>query len=404
MKLTPEDQKMLDGDYGAGVQKAMTMIVRFGELFDAEKTVPLASVHHLPMEPLDWLEEVSEGVTEVRSFTGTHASYFDPTRWEALGIPEKFGTRQGASFKKRDEIYRSMGMLPTYTCAPYSVGNVPKMGSYFAWGGSAGQTLANSLLGARGDRVGGPLILAGAITGRAPCTGLMRPENRYGQFLVEIGNDLNPEELNYADWGAISYYLGDLAGARNVVFNGLPENTSFETLKYLFSPLPVSGATALCHVVGVTPEAPTLEAALGNRKPEESIVVSRKELQQGWESLHTAESKDVDVVAFGCPHCTISEIQQIAAWLEGKKINANVKLWIATANQTRFLAENAGLAQIIEEAGGVLTSVCIGGASPMQISGVSADVLAVDSPRAAHYVYRNTEGRKKSLTAAGKRA
>jgi predicted aconitase len=154
----------------------------------------------------------------------------------------------------------------------------------------------------------------------------MRPENRYGQFLFEIGDDLKREDLTYAEYGALSYCLGALAGTKNIVFNGIPKTITLDELKYLFSPLPVSGGVVLCHVVGVTPEAVTLEAALNNKKPEQKIVVGKKHLRQGWEQLHTATSRDVDSGAFGCPHCSIKEIQYIAQWLDGKKVSPNVKL------------------------------------------------------------------------------
>ena len=393
MQLTDEEKRMLDGDSGAGVQKAMRMIVKVGELFGAEKTVPVSSVQHIPLEPVDWLAEMVQDGPKVMTFTGTHSYYFDPKSWKAMGIDDQCAREEEFAIKRHDELYRVMDIVPLYTCAPYNAGNVPRYGSFFVWGGSAGQVLCNSLLGARGDRVGGPLCLAAAITGRAPYTGVMRPENRYGQFLFEIEDDLKRDNLTYAEYGALSYCLGALAGTKNIVFNGISKTITLDELKYLFSPLPVSGGVVLCHVVGVTPEAVTLEAALNNKKPEQKIVVGRKHLRQGWEQLHTATSRDVDLVHFGCPHCSIKEIQYIAQWLDGKKVSPNVKLWIGTSSQTRLLAQNAGLADILERAGAVLTNICISEASIYLKSwGINVKVLAVDSPRSAHYVYRTTGG------------
>jgi len=393
MQLTDEEKRMLDGKFGAGVQKAMNMIVKVGELFGAEKTVPISSIQHIPLEPMDWLAEMMQDGTKVRTFTGTHSYYFDPQSWKAMGIDDRWAPEEELSLERHNELYRTMGIFPLYTCAPYYVGNVPRYGSFFAWGGSAGQVLCNSLLGARGDRVGGPLCLAAAITGRAPYNGVMRPENRYGQFLVEIGDELKVDEFSYAEYGALSYYLGALAGTKNVVFDGIPKTISLEELKYLFSPLPVSGGTVLCHVVGVTPEANTLEEALHRRKPEQKIIAGKKHLREGWEQLHTATGRDVDLVHFGCPHCSIKEIQHIAQWLDGKKVSPNVKLWIGTSSQTRLLAQKAGFAGILERAGAVLTNICIPEASSYLKSwGINVRVLAVDSPRSAHYVYRMSGG------------
>jgi predicted aconitase len=393
MQLTDEEKRMLDGDFGAGVQKAMSMVVKVGEIFGAEKTVPVSSVQHIPLEPMDWLLEMAQDDTKVRAFTGTHSYYYDPDSWKSMGIDDKRAREEEVTIKQHDELYRVMGIVPLYTCAPYNAGNTPMYGSFFAWGGSAGQVLANSLLGARGDRVGGPLCLAAGITGRVPYSGVMRPENRYGQFLVEIEDGLKLENFTYAEYGALSYYLGALAGTKNVVFNGIPKTITPDELKYLFSPLPVSGGAVLCHVVGVTPEALTLEAALHNKKPEQKIIVGKNHLREGWEKLHTATSNNVDLVHFGCPHCSIREIQYIAQWLDGKKVSPNVKLWIGTSSQTRLLARKAGLADILERAGAVLTNICISEASIYLKSwGINVKVLAVDSPRSAHYVYRTTGG------------
>jgi hypothetical protein len=163
-------------------------------------------------------------------------------------------------------------------------------------------------------------------------------------------------------------------------------------LKALLSPMPVSGATTLCHIVGTTPEASTVEDAMGNRRPDVTINFGKAELRQGWQSLHTARTEDVEVVFFGCPHLTVSEIGQIARLLDGKKKADHVRLWLSTAGTVRALAERMGYLDIIERAGGVIvTDACIMGFPYDQLED-AAKTAATNSARAASYQARRGIG------------
>ena len=396
MLLTDEEKRMLDGEFGPGVQRGMALLVKYGELFEAERLVPVSSVHVVPLDPYDWLLEMEEGGAKVRTMVDMNPYFLDPNRWREMGIPERYGGRQESSFYDRMNIYNRMGMLPTLTCAPYSVGFIPRRNAFLSWAASSGQTIANSVFGARTDRTGGPTALAAATTGKFPYLGLLVPENRYGMVLAEP-EGLDVESFTCADYGAFSYYLGELAGDRNVVINGFPSSMTLEQCKFTCSPLPVSGAVAMCHMVGVTPEAPTLEAALGGKQPQERIVIGKKELAKAYESLTSAETNDVGLVAFGCPHCTIPEIGEIARLLDGKRLSANTKLWVSTGSQIRLLAERAGYVNIIEKAGGLVLADCCacGAGSPFVYSGLEPVTIATDSARGAHYLPRTTAGRVK---------
>ena len=216
---------------------------------------------------------------------------------------------------------------------------------------------------------------------------LMQKENRYAQIHFKI-EDLDIANFSEADYGAIGYYIGSAAGTRNVVVEGVPENVTFDMMKFFMSPQPVSGAVPICHIVGVTPEAPTLEEALGNKKPEESIKISQKEYREGWESLHSAKNDNVEIVFFGCPHLNISEIGKIARLLEGKKIAGKVRLFIATSEQVYGLAYNMGYIDTIQNAGGVVVSgICIQGFPYPQLKD-PAHTAATNSARAASYQIR----------------
>ncbi len=391
MVLTDEQKRMYEGEYGPGMQKAMTMLVEYGEVFDAERLVKVNSAH-VGLGGGDWLRQILEGVDRVRAFTTTHAGAIGACKAaRAMGLKEKFCQNQAKAQSDTLALCVPKGFLPTMTCTPYLVGNVPTAGKVFSWPGSSGIIIGNSIFGARGNRDAMPASMASAITGLTPQMLLLNKENRYARVLVKL-EGLDVTGFSEADYGAVGHYIGGVAETKNVVVEGIPETVSFDQLKFFMSPQPVSGAVAMCHIVGVTPEAPTVEEALGHRKPEQTIKIGKKEFREGWQSLHTAKKDDVEVVFFGCPHLSIAELGDIARLLGGRKIAAGVRLFAATADQTYTLAKNAGYVDIIESAGGVVaTGVCIQG-FPYQELQHPVSTAATDSARAASYQVRRGIG------------
>lgn len=389
LKLTDEQKRMHAGEYGPGMQKAMTMLVKYANAFDAERMVRVGSVHSFPSLPIEFLSQMLEGVDEVRAFSSLHSTRASATRWaKAMGIRPEIVEQDSKLHEEQVRLYQKTGFLLTFTCAPYLAGNLLSKGMVFSWPGSSGIIIGNSLFGARGNRDAVPAALCSAVTGLTPEMLLNKPENRYAELLVHLEDGLNLDSFNTADFGALGYYIGAVAGSKKVAVLGIPAGLPFEKLKYFLSPLPVSGAVSLCHIVGVTPEAPTLEAALGDSKPVETISVGRKEMEEGYQRLNTAKTDQVDVVCFGCPHCTISEIKRIAQLLDGRRIKEDVRLWVSTAEAIYTLAQRMGFVDIIESAGGlVVTDLCIAG-FPFSTLEVGVKTSATNSARAAHYQCR----------------
>jgi len=405
MKLTEEEKRMYDGEYGPGVQKSISLLIRYGELFGAEKLVPVAGAHISTNIPTGLLEEFTQGVSKAATFCSLHAG-FDPRGAERiLGRPireeEKIAggavTTDFKEYSQRVEIFQRLGFLPTFTCIPYAVGIIPRANDVFVWTGSSGQVATNSIFGGKANREASSSALASAVTGRTPDIGLIRKENRRAKVLIYL-DGIGPNELSFANCGAIGYYAGMVAGTRNVAIDGLPRQLTLEQCKYLTSPLPVSGACTMCHIVGVTPEAPTVEQALGGERPEETITIGWKEIKEVYQRLTTAESSSVDLVVFGCPHCTIREIGEIASLMVDKKVSQNVRLIIGTAKPIYELAKRTGYASIIEQAGGMFVECCVSAANPLIFLG-DVKTVATNSARGAHYIQRMTAGKVKTLYA-----
>jgi hypothetical protein len=147
-------------------------------------------------------------------------------------------------------------------------------------------------------------------------------------------------------------------------------------------------------MVGVTPEAPDLRTALGNREPGEKIRVGKEEIRRTREMYSNLSSDGVDLVILGCPHCTIQELKRMAALLEGQKVGANQSLWIGTAHQIYDLAQTMGISQTIEKAGGIFARTCM---ATIPDCPIPADVktVATNSFKTAHYADRISKGRIK---------
>ncbi len=388
MELTDREKKMLDGAFGSGPQNAMRLLVTLGEIYGARRMIPVSSCHvggrsYLISgeENIEWMTDLWQGGARFQVFTSTNPCSVDFEQWSEMGLPEQLVLNQ----QRTDEIYLKMGAVPLGSCLPYQLGNLPLPGSHFAWGGSAGATFVNSVFGARGNREGSPSVVAAAITGVTPEYGLHLPENRLGQVVVDLsGLDFN--SLTLAQYSAIGAYIGRTLVDKTPAVIGLPPRMNQDQIRALISPMPTAGAISLCHLVGITPEAPTLEAALGGQKPEERITVGPKEMMSSFEKLTTTSKEDVDLVCFGCPHCSITQIKEIASLIEGKRVHENTRLWVATSRHLKEIAKRMGLVEIIEKAGGLVTTdLCVSPGAPFHlIPGIKT--VAINSARGAYFL------------------
>ena len=137
--------------------------------------------------------------------------------------------------------------------------------------------------------------------------------------------------------------------------------------------------------VGITPEAPTLEAAFGGNRPTQTIRYGKAERRRAYEAANvTAKSRDVDFIMLGCPHYTIEQIWEVCKLLQGRKLSPNTEMWIFTPRQTAHLAEQNGYTRILRNAGAHLMSdTC---SSMGRLIPRGAKVAAVDSVKQVHYL------------------
>ena len=351
MHLSDQEKQMLDGKRGKAVRKAMEILTAVGEIYEAERMIPVNSAHISGANIIvtgeagaRFVEETSSGVDSLVAFTTLNPSSIDRKRWRDLAMPEAEVEKQ----IRLTRAYEKMGAISCHSCTPYLVGNLPRPGEHVAWCESSAVSYANSVLGARTNREGGPTALASAITGRTPAFGLHLDENRRGHLLVEVTSPIK----GFFDYGNLGYYVGAIAQDKNPVFTGIPPDVTIDELKSLASAMASSGAVALFHIVGVTPEARTLEQAFAGGGPEITIQAGPKEMKKAEDKLSMAAGSDVDWIYLGCPHLSVQEFGEIAALLHGKRVHEGVELWACSSPAIKIQADYMGYTAAIEAAGG----------------------------------------------------
>lgn len=373
MQLTKEQERMLSGEQGEVIERMSRLLVRLGDIYGADRMIPVGSVQVAGVsyksigDPgLEFLEDYAGKGAKVRILTYLNPPGMDLENWKDLGFPEDFAEKQMRIMK----AFRKMGIITTATCTPYLAGNLPRFGEHIAWSESSAVSFANSVIGARTNREGGPSALAAALCGVTPNYGLHLDEKRKPNVVVKVSADL---KFN-SDFGALGYHVGKQVKKGIPYFRGI-EGANTDQLKALGAAMAASGAVALYHVENLTPEAHLMDP-----KGLETIEVGEKELKETYGKLNTG--KDPDIIIFGCPHASLREIAALAGKLEGKRLKKPV--WICTSRVMREAANRMGFTEVIEKAGGkVVADTCMV-VSPIERMGYKT--TGVNSGKAANYL------------------
>ena len=317
LQLSDRDHAMLHGEFGAGVARAMRIVTRTADVMSAPCLIDIVSAHidgclYHGQTSLDFVEYFVETGTRVAVPTTLNVGSLD------LIHPELY---HGDRTIQRDaqrlmDAHLLLGCESSFTCAPYQLKNRPAKGEQIAWAESNSIVFANSVLGARTSRYGDFLDLAAAITGRAPYSGLHVESNRAGRIVFTVP-DFSHRPSRDIFFAALGILVGKVAGAVVPVLVGLPADTTEEELKALGAAAASSGAVALFHAVGVTPEAPTRDAALHGRAPLRTLDVSMADLDDIRRTLNSgAEGDALVAVALGTPHFSLAEFRKLDALLD----------------------------------------------------------------------------------------
>ncbi|MDF0591752.1 aconitase X catalytic domain-containing protein [Candidatus Methanocrinis natronophilus] len=331
MHLSREEERAYQGELGDGLRRAMEILVALGDIYGADRLIPVRSVQVAGVSfktigeaGLEWISDLRGSVVVP---TVLNPAGMDLTRWREMGIDERFAEKQ----LEIVEAYRRLGVSLDCTCTPYQIRpDLARRGDHLAWSESSAVSFANSVIGAKTNREGGPSALAAALVGKTPRYGYHLEEKRIPTHRITVDSDLEA-----SDYGILGYIVGREVG------DGVPwfifrKRPDIDELKTLGAAMAASGSVALYYFDEDAPSAP---------KGSDEILVSDKDLQEVREGF--APDDEVEVIAIGCPHSSERELAEVARLLEGKKVER--ELWICTA---RAIAERrADLVAKIERSG-----------------------------------------------------
>lgn len=369
MHLTREEENILNGEHGETLQKAIEILVALGDIYNADGLIPVKSAQIAGVSyktigdaGLEWISDLNG---EVKVPAVLNPAGMDLQNWDKMGISDGFASKQ----QEIIDAYRKLGVNTKCTCTPYYLeGFDTRYGDHLAWSESSAVSYANSVVGARTNREGGPSALSAALIGKTANYGYHLNENRAPDISITVDC-----ELTGSDYGALGYQAGKIVGNRVPLFH-LKNSPSSDELKALGAAMAATGAVALYHVDSVTPEIQNIDF----EKPVENIIIEADQIQEIYETNSSIQDDD-EIIALGCPHCSKNELEYIAHLLENKQVGRDV--WICTS---REVAENnPQIVDSIKESGAmVVCDTC------MIVSPASENykLMMVNSGKALNYV------------------
>jgi predicted aconitase len=388
MDLTNLQEEMLAGNQGRAAQKAAQILFGLAKIYGAERMIPVTSVQisgvsfdNLGEAGLKFLSEMADGGGKARVLTTLNPAGMDIENWQALGISPEFARDQ----ERVLQAFARMGVITTCTCTPYLTGNLPHYGEHIAWAESSAVCFANSVIGARTNREGGPSALAAALTGFTPEYGLHLTSARRPGLTFQVEASLS----GTAAFGALGRVIGELLEAREkkpVPYITGISSATVEELKSFCASIATYGGVALFHIQGITPESDQY------LPPIETVTVTAGEIETAIAAMNDADPAEVDFVSLGCPHLTIQEIAHLAGLLDGKRVTR--EFWITTSRPVKQIADDMGYTQVIEASGAkfAVDTCCV--VAPIK---GRFHAMATDSAKACYYAFSKNKFKTRFL-------
>ena len=358
MDLNAEERAILAGSRGEAARRALEYQIEVGRFWGAKRLVPVTNVHMMgDIEVmgdagLEFLRNELKDAARCVVPATTNARCIDFAHCERLGQD----AREAAKERELIHCLRRMDVVTTDTCINYQTVYQPHLGEHVAWGDTGTVIYANSVFGARSNFESGPAALAAALTGRTPEYGFHLSENRKGSFTVELKANLD----DLADWGAVGKIVGEAHQDYFAVpvFHGSRRTPTADELKHLGAALASYGSIGMFHFVGVTPEAPSVEVALGNRPPRERIVIADAELQTVYSGYKLGDG-DARLVVFSGPQQSLLEMKRLAEFFSGRTVKSGSSCFVTTNGAVLAQSRALGYAGTLEDAGvTILEGVC----------------------------------------------
>lgn len=344
LALTAADRAMLEGEAGEAAAFAMRILAAFAGSVGAASLLDISRAHidgclYHGRVSLDFVERLAAGGGKVRVPTTLNVGSLDLIHPEIMRV----SAEERAPARRLMQAHEELGCQPSFTCAPYQTLFRPAFGEQIAWGESNAIVFANSVIGARTNRYGDFIDLCCAVTGRAPAWGLHLDENRRGRVLFRLAGFPASQQPADTLYVAVGLIVGERAGERVPVIEGLPPPRDEDQLKALGAAAASTGAVALFHAVGITPEAGTLAGAFGGRAPEEAIAITPQDAAMALARLSAVpDGSAISAVCLGTPHFSRAEWRRLLALLRQAGTASRVPIYVNTGRATLAELEREG--------------------------------------------------------------
>ncbi len=386
MKLNDRQKGMLDGSEGEAKAFAMRVITQLGDVFGAQELMPVSQVHvdgccyqTAGDAGLDFAEKLASLGGKVVVPTTTNVSGRDIRRWREHGFTESLAEKN----RRMEKAYMKMGAIPTWTCAPYMQGPVPRFGEQIVWAESNAIAFVNSVIGARTHRYGDFIDACCAVTGCTPKFGLHLEENRRPGLVVDVTGFGKVPSDDTSFYASLGYWLGITSEGTIPYLCGLPLDVTSDCLKALCAAGAASGSLALFHAEGITPEADQYKSNVDDGHVKGHFSFGPSELDASRAELNTATSNGVDIVALGCPHFSYYEALDMLRALDGRKVSGDVACYVYTNRAVLRDLRASSVAGALEKASvKFATDTCI---LHWPLKGGAAKVLATNSGKFSKY-------------------
>ncbi len=349
------------------------ILEKLREALEAEKLVKISSAHisgisyfNVGEAGIDFLEKLANEDLKVKVPTTVNPAGMDLVKWHEMGIPAWFAKKQ----TKIIELLKSLGASPTCTCTPYLVGNVPRKGSHIAWAESSAVVYANSIIGAKTNREGGPSSILAAIAGYTVYSGYHLDENRIPNLKVKINAKIRSE----VDQGLMGYIVAKRYPTAVPLFDHLVVNHMH--LKSLCAALATSGQIALFRWLPCCKQC---------SKTAEKTIVNQSDIDSMKENLSTlSEVSESDVIYLGCPHLSLQEIMFFTSLLSAKNAKPRIKVWLGTSRKIFRKCMQMGVVEKLRKRNvEIICDTCIV-VAPLKLMSIKR--ITVNSVKAAHYL------------------
>ncbi|KAL2803245.1 hypothetical protein BJX63DRAFT_437105 [Aspergillus granulosus] len=388
VSLSEIDQAFLEGIYGEAARVSMRIILRMANLLGAEELMDVSQVHvdgcvYTGPAALAVAEKLRDWGGKVRVPTSLNSISIDLKRWRAQAIDAVFA----GNAESLAQAYIDMGAQPTFTCAPYQLETAPQFGEQVAWAESNAVVYANSVLGARTMKYPDFLDIAIALTGRAPKGGPHIDANRLASLVVIIPDIENTRCIDDSFYPLLGYHVGSLAASHIPIIIGISSLApNKDNLKAFGAAFATVSSAPMYHILGVTPEATTVNAVLSKELDVQTITINLNELSCCWEQLNSASSgQEVGLISLGNPHFSLQELRKLAELCRARKKRDTVTVIVTCGRACYGLASQAGLIEVLEEFGvQFVTDTCwcmIGEPTILP----SANAIMTNSAKYAHY-------------------